>query len=119
VHGSDEVPEPLPIDDGGRLDVHDEVVKDGSHDSDLSVCVCLSHVSQGGEAGRGQALVLQRVSQELGFRDLGRYDLEIKYFGIFPRRTRRCTSKVVSVGVFLHCASDLQGHVIDNINDLP
>ena len=84
MHGSDEVPEPLPIDDGGRLDVHDEVVKDGSHDSDLSVCVCLSHVSQGGETGRGQALVFQRVCQEFSFRDLGRYDLEIKYFGISP-----------------------------------
>ena len=44
MHGSYEVPETLAVDDGGRLDVHDKVVQHGSHDSDLAVSVCLSHV---------------------------------------------------------------------------
>ena len=44
MHGSYEVPEPLAVDDGGRLDVHDKVGQDGSHDGNLAVSVCLSHV---------------------------------------------------------------------------
>ena len=44
MHGSDEVPESLPVDDGGWLYVHDQVVENRSHDGNLSIRVCLTHV---------------------------------------------------------------------------
>ena len=54
VHGSDEVPESLSVDHGGRLDIHNQVVEDGSHDSHLSVGVRLAHVGERGQTGRRQ-----------------------------------------------------------------
>lgn len=71
VHGSDEIAEALAVDDRSGLDVHDQVVQNRPHDSHLAVSICLTHVGEGGETGRGQGLaMLQRIGQEVSFRYL-------------------------------------------------